>query len=558
MKSWLCTHCVSTLLKFTENVNSYGSAEAILQGFVESLVESGLADKCVVLAEEPQNPGSRIVASSGLASGELKVASSYLTDRARELEEVSSTKNTPVVVMRDRHDMDTLLSCVRGKNCMQLLIFSSRSDKLPQFTDSDIGYMSVLVNILRIAMSKADLPRFKSSTYDRISEAKRQWESSVDSMSRLMCLLDDNGRLLRANRTLEKWGLGDVRSVRGYSVHEMLHPECKDANCELDAAWKDLWTRSEHSRYEVIELYDPNHDSYFRLTVKRTKDMEMGGQFIVLIIEDISETKREAQLLEAYTEELYRKIQHQSLQLSQANTALMDEVNSRHQTSQSLEKSQAQLKTLSEKLLIAHEEERKRIAAELHDGIGQSISAIKFGLENSMLARDGDASMLFDDKQLGVVVSRLQAVVEEIRRISMGLRPAMLDDLGLLPTLNWFFREYQGTYENIRLKVLLDFEEEEMSSVRKLAIFRVTQEALNNIGKYSQADTVAVELRTSDGQLALLIEDNGKGFAFADEQVLQGFGLGSMKERAKMSGGTLEIKSTVGKGTTIRGVWAQP
>ncbi len=551
-KAEFCDSCISTLLRFSENVIGYKNPGEILNGLADLLKESGFADKCVLMAEDVLNAGSRTIASFGFASAELKIAIRYMEDQARE--EALGLKENPVVVTRDRQGMNALWSRIQDESGFRILVLSIRSDKLSQFTESDVSYMGVLVNTLRISLGRTDFQRADSLCQERILEAKKQWEFSMDNMQELVCILDEQGRVVRANKTLERWRRGDVKSIKGSTVHQMLHPDCKNEHCEFNLAWEDLWNRSEHSHYEMQELYDQDQDYNIRLCIRRGEG-EAGQHLVALVVEDISGSNWEAQLLEAYTEELYKHIHNQSSQIAHVNAALLDEVHDHDHDKKSLRKSQAKLKTLSAKLLTAHEEERKRIAAELHDGIGQSISAIKFGLESFMAAGANGVEVLCDKNQLGITIGRLQAAVEEVRRISMGLRPSMLDDLGLLPTLEWFFREFRGTFDSMTLEVVLDFAEQEMSSVQKLMIFRIIQEALNNAAKYSQADTAKVELRTENDQLILLIEDNGIGFGSDNKRVGQGFGLGSMKERAVMSEGVLTIDSTIGKGTAIRAVW---
>jgi signal transduction histidine kinase len=554
-----CENCISTLLKFSESEISHDDPGVILKELADLLIESGLADKCVVMAEDSLEPGSRTVASCGFASEELKAAIKYIGDQAQDLDEALSVNKTPVVVMPNRLGMNALLSCTqdRNRNSFRFLVLSIRSDKAFQFTEADASYMGVLVNTLRLLLDRTDFMQAEPSCNAWMVERGEHWESGVDNMLELVCLLDDKGRVVRANKALEKWRLGDVKTIKGSSVHEMLHPDCKNMRCDLNLAWEELWSRSGHSGHETCELYDGDHDQDLRLRIRRGEGGE-GPQLATLVIENISESKWETQLLEVYTEELYRKVQDQSLQLNNANAAFQEEVRNHGNVRKSLQKSQEQLETLSAKLLCAHEDERKRIAGELHDGIGQGISAIKLYLETLMAAGTSGAGVVCDKHQLGIIIGRLQAEVEEVRRISMGLRPLMLDDLGLLPTLQWFCREFKVTSGGLALKTVFDFDEQEMSSVQKLMIFRIVQEALNNVAKHSQADTVIVDLKSENDLLILLIDDNGTGFSINNKQVGVGFGLGSMKERARMSGGVLAIDSTIGKGTTIRGVWTQP
>lgn len=141
----------------------------------------------------------------------------------------------------------------------------------------------------------------------------------------------------------------------------------------------------------------------------------------------------------------------------------------------------------------------------------------------------------------------------------MALRPSILDDLGIVATLSWFCREFEKVYPTIHVERQARLREEEVPDSLKTVIYRVVQEALNNIAKHSGAKTVRIHLSKEDGTLELRIEDDGKGFdpsqLRSEKAGMPGFGLTSMRERTELSGGTFILTSAVGKGTLIRAVW---
>lgn len=230
----------------------------------------------------------------------------------------------------------------------------------------------------------------------------------------------------------------------------------------------------------------------------------------------------------------------------------------RKQAEESLAQSENDLRHLSAQLLRAHEDERKRLAQELHDGIGQSLSAIKFRIESS-IKQIGESVGTKGRDQLELLVPMVQGTVEEVQRIAADLRPFILDDLGLVATLRWFLRQFQSTYSTIRLDGRIELEEEEVPEQLKIVIFRIVQEALNNVVRHSRAERVLVALRRKRSNLELMIKDNGVGIRAAAEASASvrriGFGLSSMKERAELSGGTFGLGEGPHKGTTIRAVW---
>jgi signal transduction histidine kinase len=217
-----------------------------------------------------------------------------------------------------------------------------------------------------------------------------------------------------------------------------------------------------------------------------------------------------------------------------------------------------QLRRLSSQLLKVQEGERKRIAGDLHDGIGQSLSAIKFGIETVVDRLENETAPSAVDT-LQSLVPMLQDAIEDVRKTVMNLRPSMLDDLGVLATISWFLRQFQGVYSGIRVEEQIDVQEADIPEGLKTNIFRVLQEAANNIAKHSTADHVGIFLSKEEDSLRLVIEDNGRGFdpenVLETEDVETGFGITSMKERTELSGGSFSIESREGAGTTIRAVW---
>jgi PAS domain S-box-containing protein len=217
---------------------------------------------------------------------------------------------------------------------------------------------------------------------------------------------------------------------------------------------------------------------------------------------------------------------------------------------QQLKESEERLRYLSTQLLIAQENERKLIASEIHDSLGSSLGAIKFRMEQ-VLQKD-------DSGNPESIIPMIQKTIEETRRIQMALRPSSLDDLGILPTLSWFCREFQKTYSSIHIKTQMNIEEKDISDILKTVIYRICQEAFNNVAKHSKAKVATLSLTKTD-QIELVIEDDGQGFNLEKKQSAKnhnrGLGLTSMRERAELTGGSFAIESIHGSGTTIRVSW---
>jgi signal transduction histidine kinase len=224
-----------------------------------------------------------------------------------------------------------------------------------------------------------------------------------------------------------------------------------------------------------------------------------------------------------------------------------------------LRESEERLRCLSGRLLTTQEEERKRIGTELHDSIGSSLASVKFSLElerTKALQENKDEVVDLLDRLIPVT----QSAIDETRRIHSGMRPPVLDDLGLIAAIGWYCREFQKSYPQIHIELEVDIEESEIPKSLKIVIFRIMQEALNNIAKYSKAEFVDLALYRTGDSVELAIEDHGTGFdmnaVLTRDDCSRGLGLTSMKERASLAGGKLTIHSTPGEGTTIRGSWS--
>ena len=153
------------------------------------------------------------------------------------------------------------------------------------------------------------------------------------------------------------------------------------------------------------------------------------------------------------------------------------DITDRVKAEERLAQSENELRHLSAQLLRAQEDERKRLAQELHDGIGQSVSAIKFMIETCLKRiRENPNSEITG--QLEMLLPMAQGTVEEVQRIAVDLRPFIIDDLGLVATLRWFLRQFQNTYSNIRLDNRIGLEEQEIPEALKIVIFRIAQESL--------------------------------------------------------------------------------
>jgi PAS domain S-box-containing protein len=254
------------------------------------------------------------------------------------------------------------------------------------------------------------------------------------------------------------------------------------------------------------------------------------------ITQDITERKRLEKELRRSLDKLEIRVQERTAELEKANESL---------------------RQLSSRLLAAHEEVRKRVACDLHDSVGSCLTAVKYRVENALLELGKTPNTSIES--LRTVIPVLQESIQECRRMQQDLRPPLLDDLGLLATFSWFSRRFQTIYPHIRIEPEICVAEDDIPKDLKIVIYRITQEAMNNLAKHSRADLVRLFLEKRDDHLDFVIEDNGQGFelekVLTPESTEKGLGLSSMRERAEFSGGSLRIESIKGKGTVIQASW---
>jgi signal transduction histidine kinase len=206
-------------------------------------------------------------------------------------------------------------------------------------------------------------------------------------------------------------------------------------------------------------------------------------------------------------------------------------------------RARADLQELSAKLLRAQENERRTLARELHDEVGQSLSAILMEAENAACAEDFPEAR----EHLASVRTLAEKTVNEVRDLALLLRPSMLDDFGLVPALNWHARE---TTKRSGLNVVLSADEEadDLPDEHKTCIYRLVQEAINNSARHAHARTVEVNLKRENDRVRCSVRDDGAGF---DPRFVRGLGLLGMEERVRRLGGHLAVDSQLGRGTLI-------
>ena len=300
----------------------------------------------------------------------------------------------------------------------------------------------------------------------------------------------------------------------------------------------------------------------------RARLVKRAGIFFAEVILPLEETHRSALAANARLSRVNQTLSRRTAELANSNRELKAEIGQRQAAEASLRQSeqhsrqlleqshhlQEQLRNLSRQILSAQEEERKRISRELHDVIAQVLTGINVQL--ATLKTEATLSA----KGLTRNISRTQRLVEKsvdiVHRFARELRPALLDDLGLVPALHSYLKDFaKQSSLRVQFKSFTAGRIEALDSPGRTALYRVAQEALTNVARHAEASRVEVSLLKIPHGLCLRIQDDGK--AFAVEMVLharknQRLGLLGMRERVEMVGGKFTVQSTPGQGTTIQ------
>ena len=547
----------------------------------------------------------------------------------------------------------------------------------------DRSLLAAVFAILGTALTFVLRKRHYARRLKQVRRAKIAWEGAVDALPQIVCVLDPDGTVTRANRAVETWGLGSVANPSFGTLHELLHPGCSDVECGLAARLNPALSGCQGPVGHQFEYADPVLGRDLRIKIGCAKGVGLKdacglcpSRFAV--VEDLTHEQLARRRTLRQNRELRRTLEQHSAALSVSNAHLraatsqladtqveLEETRRRHRlvlentnagllmvteglvaycnarfeellgyakgdllgvemkdllppgclapqallgpdgdpsppqervcearrrdgtslwlrisevgfvtegaqvrfitatnvteqilAEQAIRASRHQLQRLSRCLLSTQEEERKRIAGELHDGVGQGLSVLKLMLQN-LAADQAEAGDERVAGQLQASVYKTQEMIDDVRRLSMDLRPAILDSGGVLPALTRLCREVGQIKRGLAVHLETRIQESDVQDALKIHLFRIVQEALNNIIKHAGARNVWVRLHRTDCGLKLEIADDGVGFDLAQMQApARGLGLSSMKQRASLHQGLLQITSEPGRGTTLCALWA--
>jgi PAS domain S-box-containing protein len=345
--------------------------------------------------------------------------------------------------------------------------------------------------------SRKKLKRRVAESREKLRHTAEVFQTILEEIPVLICLYDESGRISFVNRACEQ--------LLGWSLEEARRTDLL-AECFPDLEYRArIWDYMKEDTCEWRDVEIRRRDGSYLDSAWSNVRLPDGSRIGIGI--DISRRK-------------------------EAETAVQQ---------------------MSRRTLEALENDRQAVAKELHDSIGASLAAIKFSLEarvESMGHNPDPDKMSFEQ-----IIAHLVQTIKETKRISARLRPSALDDLGLVAALNAHIREFCEFYLDIQLILQIEIADQEVPEALKIVLYRVLQEALNNVGKHSRADTAQVKLVRAGDFIELTIEDDGCGFdpknPLNETDPLRGYGLRSMRERVEICGGRFRIRSEVGRGCSI-------
>ncbi|HTB82369.1 MAG TPA: sensor histidine kinase [Candidatus Sulfotelmatobacter sp.] len=300
-------------------------------------------------------------------------------------------------------------------------------------------------------------------------------------------------------------------------------------------------------------------------TRRRAALIKAAGIFFAMAITPIEKTQRSVRQATGQLKKFIETLSRRTVELAASNLELSLEIAQRKLAEEALKKSEhhytellwksdhlrEQLRRLSRQILLAQEEERKRISRELHDVIAQTLTGINLRL--ATLKKEAAISTKGLDRNIARTQRLVEKSVKIVHEFARELRPAVLDDLGLIPALHSFVKLFsKRTRIHVHLKAFAGIEQ--LDSNRRTILYRVAQEALNNVSRHAHASHVELTIQQLADGISMKIKDDGKSFQV--EKVLNGrgykrLGLLGMRERLIMVGGRFEIVSKPGSGTTI-------
>ncbi|MGE5189711.1 MAG: histidine kinase [Gemmatimonadota bacterium] len=389
----------------------------------------------------------------------------------------------------------------------------------------------------------------RERTETALTESESRMRMILENSPYFMTVRDAAGVILMAGKVFaDHYGTTAARmtGVAQAQIHRAAGRNEEDLAKILEADREVIETGE--ARFGLEKLTDGNGRvrwyRYARLPVM----MPSGGCCVLAISGEVTRRIKVEDAMGKARAELERRVEERTAELARANRELTAAVEAYRATAEELSVSRSELRNLSAGLQLALEEERTRISRELHDELGQSLTALKFDL--TAAAEQSAADRGVPAERTASMIQFVDSILATVKKISRELRPGILDDLGLAAAVEWQAKEFRKR-TRIPCEVVVAPEEMTVDRERSTAVFRIFQEALTNVARHARATKVEAILESGDGALSLEVRDNGRGITSAEISGTKSLGIIGIRERVRWLGGEVRIDGSPGAGTVV-------
>jgi two-component system sensor histidine kinase UhpB len=350
----------------------------------------------------------------------------------------------------------------------------------------------------------------KRDTEDQLRRSQELFRLICDSVTDLIEVIDVSGRRMFLCPSSGKF-MGTTVSTGGELLFDVIHPDDRESVRKL---FQETLDSGIGRRAEYRFLTQDGSVRYVESQWNVIRKVGDGGVRVVVVTRDVTERKR---------------------------------------AEDQLRRSHWQLRALTRHLQSIREEERTRIAREVHDELGQQLTALKMdlaGLAAKVSSREAPDIASWVDARIHSMSDLVNTMIQTVRKIATELRPLILDDLGLVAAIDWQAQEFQNR-TGIRCECIGCTEDLELDRDRSTALFRILQESLTNVARHSRASAVTIKLHPLRDRIVLTVRDNGIGITEKEISDPRSLGILGMRERARIFGGELTFTGSSGKGTTV-------
>jgi two-component system CheB/CheR fusion protein len=447
----------------------------------------------------------------------------------------------PLVDLRHRLEFDTIVS--DAQHVLDSFTPSEREMRAASgrwFLVRIMPYRNSEESIMGVVLTFVDITERKRAE-EELRDSEARFRGIVDQTGAGICLTDAAGRLTFANPRLSRMLGWSETELLGKSFLELTHPEALDKS---PAAFEGLLHGGATFQLEQRLVRKDGTSLWATMSVSAIRNGGGRLQSCVAVVVDIAARKEAEDGLQNANTTLERRVLERTAELNISNQALRAEISER-------ERAEAAREEMRRALVLAQEAERGRISRELHDEVGQHVTALLLGLRTLEKDVASNANAVTVVQSLRVITENIG---EEIHEVALELRPTALDDLGLVRALSTFLEEW-----STRTRIQVQFDHADLGEARlpthvETTLYRVICEAVHNALKHAKAKAVSVILQRKKDSVIAIVEDDGVGFdatAPSSGAKRKPLGLVGMRERLILVDGELTLESAPGRGTTV-------